>query len=99
MRPAKLVRCAGNRITRFQQSSCFLVGFVSVSVLTEVFLCWQFNRRDLVYWPFVKIPRRCKDLTTSLIGIFIFSLLTLATRARRGEKKPTALRRTSASAS
>src|SRR4029077_4995983 len=80
-------------------SNCFLDGFASVSGLSGVFICWQFNRRDLVYWPFLKIPSRFKDLTTSLIGIFISSLLTLATRPRRGEKKPTTLRRTSASAS
>jgi hypothetical protein len=43
----KHARCTDNRITRFQQSSCFLIVFGFVSVLTEVSIYWQFNRRGL----------------------------------------------------
>jgi transposase len=71
-----------------------------VSSLTEVPIYWQSSVDTYVYWLFVKIPAAVRtDLTSSLIGVLIFSLPTLAARLRRGEKYPSTLRRTPASAS
>ncbi len=84
---------------RVNQASCYY---------GRIFICFKSDRsahllaimrRDLVHWPFVKIPRRCADLTSSLIGILIFSLPILAARPRRGEKNSSTIRRTSASTS
>jgi hypothetical protein len=74
----------------------------------RIFICFKSDRgahllaimrRDLVHWPFARIPRRFTDLTNSLIGILIFSLPNLAASHRRGQKNPSTVRQTRATAS